>query len=80
MNIGPQPGGKKERKRTEIEVEAQTDIPAGTMGVLRAVVREVEVGAERGRTGIRGPGTRGTGSPLTPVTAGATETAACLTA
>lgn len=78
MNIGPQPGGKKEKKRTgiEIDVEAQTHIPAGTMDVLRDIVREVEVGAEINPTGIKGPDTPGTGSPLTPVTAGITETAA----
>lgn len=76
MNIGPQP----EKKRTEIETgaEAQTHTPAGPMGVLRGVVSEVEVGAERGPTGRRRPGTRGTRSPLTPVTADTTEAAASL--
>lgn len=79
MNRSPQSGRKSERKRTEIETEfeAQTHIPHGPVGVLRGGVREVEVGAERGRAGTRGPGTPGTGSALTPVTAGTTEAAAC---
>ena len=49
------------------------------MGVLRGIAGEVEAGAERDRTGVRGPGTRVTGTPPTPVTAGTTEAVACLT-
>lgn len=80
-NTSRQARGKREKKRTgiETEVEAQMHITAGTMGVLRGIVTEVEVGAEISPTGIKGPGTPGSGSPLIPVTvtAGITEATDC---
>lgn len=78
MSTSPQAGRKKEKKRTgiETEVETQTHILAGMRGVLRGVAIEVEVGAEINLIGIEGPGTPVTGSPQISVTTGITEAGA----
>lgn len=78
-NTSHQAGGKREKTRTEIEteVEAQTHIAAGTVGALRGVVTEVEVGVKINPTGIKEPGTPGTGSPLILVTTRISEATAC---
>lgn len=88
MNTSHQAGGKREKTGTEREtgVEAQTHIPddmtgalrGGMTGALRGVVTGVEVGAEINPTGIRGPGTPGTGSPLILGSSGITDAAAYL--
>ena len=78
-NTSHQAGGKREKTGTgrETGVEAQTYIPDGMTGALRGVVTGVEVGAEINPTGIRGPGTPGTGSPLILGSSGITDATAC---
>ena len=80
MNTSHQAGGKREKTGTgrETGVEAQTYIPDGMTGALRGVVTGVEVGAEINPTGIKGPGTPGTGSPLILGSSGITDAAAYL--
>lgn len=82
MSTSPQAEGKKEKKRTRIDTdaEAQTNILADMRGVLRVIAIEVEVGAEINLIGIKGPGTPGTRSPRIPVIAGIITEATALAA
>lgn len=86
-NTSHQAEGKREKTGTgrETGVEAQTYIPddmtgalrGGMTGALRGVVTGVEVGTKINPTGIKGPGTPGTQSPLIPGSSGITDAAAC---
>ena len=69
MSTGPQAGGK-EKSRAEIRIEGGTQvlIPAGSVGILKGGVTDVEVGVQISPIGIKGIVTLESWSPSTPVT------------
>jgi hypothetical protein len=74
MSTCPQAVERQEKTRgIGTEDEVQTHILAGTVGVLKGGVTEVEVGAEINPIGIKSPGAPVSGNPPIPVTADITE-------